>query len=798
MRIPLRSLVASRAFAMTAIATIALAISLAATVFAVVDGVLFKPLPYPSAEQLYRVSGTDGSDAYGPFAAADLEYLQSADARIAITPFSVTRRALRHAERPDVALNAVEVAADFFDVLGQRPLVGGFRPEHFRATSGDEAEPAIVSYLIWRDRLGSTPSAIGQVIGFLDARLLVVGVLPHDFVFPESVARWRPDFFVPLIRSRVNPGDRWSRPWFLFARFDPALSSTEGKAKLDAALMSHSGEYPPRGNQGIGPYTSVVLHPLNDMLGRSERPLFSAAFAGAALLVLLACVSAAGLLTARTVDRQRELSVRASLGATHRHLLWLGLTEVWLLASFGAIAGLLIAQPLLSLALTLLPESLVLLKPPRIDLRVVAFALAAAVATMTSVSAISLRSSVRHALANPLAGIQTAMRVRSWTRTLILSAQSAIGLVLVLAGALVLASFVALRTEDPGIDPNGLAVIEVLIPGLTRAQAPDEWRARHAAILARIQALPGVNGVATAATPLMENSSAGSTFASPPGATRLWVNDVPISGTFFAVTGLAVLDGRLPTPDEIDAGRAVAVVSDRTARAYWPGRRAVGETLQSRSLKLSLQVVAVVEEARFSSQAETTMGELYLPAAVTSRGTPLYFVKTARTAETLAREVALAINHDVQGVVVRRAQSFDDALASSVKLQRFRGVLFAVVAGVGLVLFAVGIGGLVAMGVARRVREIGIRATLGAGRSVISRMIVLDHLRPVIAGSVLGLVASWWTTKLLSGFLYGFTPHDPFIWAAASALLLMVAMLSAWVPARRASAVDPAVILRVD
>jgi ABC-type antimicrobial peptide transport system permease subunit len=285
----------------------------------------------------------------------------------------------------------------------------------------------------------------------------------------------------------------------------------------------------------------------------------------------------------------------------------------------------------------------------------------------------------------------------------------------------------------------------------------------------------------------------GSSFKLPGGARRHMANDIAISPGFFEVAGLQLLDGRLPTTEEIETGRPVAVVGALTADAYWPGGRAVGQVLESR--QGSVAVIGVVEDARLGSQDDDRMGEIYLARPGQRYA---YFLKTAGDPEDVARDVALALRTDVPEVLVRRAESLDAALSKSVRLHRFRMVLFALAGGAALLLVAVGVAGLVATSVVRRMREIGIRAALGARRRQLVSMIVLDHLRPSIAGVLLGGLASWWASGLLRSFLYGIEAHEPLVWAAAIATLLMVSAIAAWLPARRASAVDPIVVLRAE
>jgi hypothetical protein len=315
-------------------------------------------------------------------------------------------------------------------------------------------------------------------------------------------------------------------------------------------------------------------------------------------------------------------------------------------------------------------------------------------------------------------------------------------------------------------------------------------------VIARLRQAPRISAVATLGVPLLENMFGGSMFESPPGARPHYANDVPVSGPFFDVARLTLLDGRLLTEAEIEGGQPLAVVSELTARAFWPERRAVGEVLIGKTQTVT--VVGVVEEARFGAQDDTRAGEIYLPGSLSNTSWKVYLLRTGGDPDVVVREAALLLHRDVAGVLVRRAESFESALWNSVRLHRFRTVVFGVSAAAGLLLVAVGIGGLVATGVARRVREIGIRHALGASRPQLVRMLVVDYLRPSLAGVALGLLASWWTTRLLDAFLYRIDAHNPAVWAAAALGLLLVAASAAWIPARRASAVDPMVVLKAD
>jgi hypothetical protein len=296
--------------------------------------------------------------------------------------------------------------------------------------------------------------------------------------------------------------------------------------------------------------------------------------------------------------------------------------------------------------------------------------------------------------------------------------------------------------------------------------------------------------------PLLENMVGGSQFAPPTGANRFLAIDVPVAGAFFETVRLRLLQGRLLTETEITSGRPLAVVSELTAREYWPGGSAVGQTLTGDDH--SVTIVGVVAEARFTAQDETRQGEIYLPASLSRRNWTVYLLRTTGDPDTVSRDAALAVTRDVPDVLVRRAESLDTALRKSVRLHDFRTLLFAVPASLGLFLLAVGILGLVAMGVARRVREIGIRSALGAQRRQLVAMVVVDHLRPAALGAGAGLLLSWWTTRLLSGFLYRIDAHEPIVWLVATLGLLSVSIIAAWIPAHRAATVDAMTVLKAD
>jgi putative ABC transport system permease protein len=808
MRLAIRSLFRSPAYAATSIGTIALTIALGATVFAIVDGVLFKPLPYRDPHQVFYVVGSS-REASSPTAALswrDVTYLREADPRIQVTAFAAGL-ALTHPDRPDITVWTAAVPRNFFDVLGQQPLVGGFAESDFGRTFGPaDVRAAIVSHAFWQQRLGGDPAAVGRTVDMMERRFLIAGILPRDFVFPSYDGRRRPDFLLATSAAQENQTDRWARAVPGIARIPDGMSRDEATAKLSAALAARASEYTalPQEMQP-GPYIAVEMEPINEIAGANERRFFRAAFAGAALIVLLGAINVAGLFGAKSRDREREIAIRSALGAGRRQLVGVLISEALLIAIFGGIAGVLIAGPALMALLTVLPDTMLLLKPARIDWRVLIFAFVGAVIPLVLFASLPAAAAISRAPAHRLAGATTTTpRERRWGRQTLLVAESAIGILLLLAGSLTLASFVTFRAEDVGFDSERIAMVEMAVVGRPPAQ---ERAALHARAVARIRQVPGIVDVAYVLAPLFENLYAGSTFTSPAGSRPVMASAIGVSASFFDVAGLSLVDGRYLSRAEIESRQPVVVVSEGTARAFWPGRRAVGQVLESRSTA-GVTVVGVVEEAKFGSQAEDQRGfggttEIYLPegfapgyrAAQSARW--MVLAKTANP-DAAVSDLRLILRRDVPGVAVRRAESLDSAVAKSVRLYGFRTLVFSIAGGAGLLILLVGVIGVVASGVARRVREIGIRSALGAEQSVLTSMIVLEHLRPVMLGVAAGLLLAWWSTRLLSAFLYQIDPHEPIVWATAAMMLMVAAAAAAWIPARRASAVDPVTVLRAD
>ena len=781
LRLTLRMLWRAPWFTLACLGTVALSIALASTVFAIVDGVLFKPLPFPDADRLAllarviedprrREQMREGTGRVGaPFTAADLDAWRQADPRLAISAFVINfgiGPVAGEGVTPDTTWAAF-VDRAFFDVLGTRPLAGGFSEADFRRpfeVGKLSAHPAIISYRLWR-RVQPQGGWPRELLRVGDGTIQVVGVLPPDFVFPSAFARTTPDVLLPMIVT----ADLRSLQGIVRSPADEPLSAASDRLR------------------------GAVLERVEDALGLRERPSFRMIFGAVIVVVVLASLNVAALLAARGRDRASELSVRAALGASSARLVQLMMLEALTLALIGATIGVLAARPLLRLTLALLPSGYLLLKPPAIDLRVAAFAILSATATLMTFAA---WPAVRVARSSVFTGVReqgsTPSSARFWRR-LALTGQSALGILVVLAGTVLVAGFARLWHEEVGFDRERTALVDVSARGI---QDPARRAAALDGALRIAREVRGVEQVSALGGPFLRNAIAGSTFTPPPGAEDVIVQDVPVSSGFFEIAGIRLLSGRFPGADEIDGARPVAVISDGVARTFWPDREPLGQTLSRRDG--SVVVVGVVADIRVVGLEERQKtAEIYFPLGLTqARRDRVLWIRTADDGDEVARRVAAAIVRERQDLIVTRAESVNTALSATVKAREFQSLLFGVFAAATITLLAVGMFGIVAMHTTARRREIGVRMALGASGRAVRRMVLLDNILPVLAGVSLGGGTAWWTMGLLAGLVYGAALYDLRVWAAAASFVLVTAALAAWLPALRASRVDPQSVLR--
>jgi len=781
-----RSLRSSPWYTVTTVAVIGLTVALAATVFATVDGVLFRPLPIESPERLFIALGVDASGRRGSLSQTDADYLARASPSIAA---SSVGRALRLTalDHPELTIWAREVSSNFFDVIGERVAVGGFSKEDYEGPTSTNAPRAALVSSTLSDRLfGGGISPIGRTVDTLGLRLRFVGLLPENFVFPAA-SNYPTDVVLPLVSPPKGAQAQERNLTELLVRLRGTISVYEAHSRLDAAIREAQAVAAVKADKQ---YSSLDLKQVSAMLGRDSRSTFVTASLVASVLVLLGAINVGALGASRARDRERSLWIRAALGASGPELILLQLSEVLLLGLSGAATGLAFAPWILATVVDLLPPDLAVLKPPVIDHRVMTFAFLVAVLPLISVAVIPSAGGARRARLTGGYRTSSPNRHRGWRGGALLALESALGFVLIVSASLVVGGFVLLHGEQMGFTVDHLVLIDVRSPTSVAAQAADDLdRAER-----RLRAMPEVAGVARIQSFVLEGVLPSSHFVPPDTGHALHVGDMPISGGFFDITGLRLRQGRLAGPDELDAGAPVAVVSERVANAYWPGQSAVGQVLHTATDATT--VIGVVNDAKWASQSQgDEFGQIYIPGGRVGANHAVFLLDTAGEPRRVAEEARVSLRLDVPDILIKRAEAMSSAVSGSIRFERLVTVLFVAMGTAALVIVAIGAAGLAAVAVARRNREVAIRMTLGSTPARIVRLVVWGQVRSVLIGMAAGGIVAWWVTMLMRALVYKFAAHDARMWAVAAGLIVSATAVAAWVPGRRAGATDPSTLL---
>jgi predicted permease len=755
--------------------------ALLTTVFAVVDGVLFKPLGYPSEHQLFAVDLRATPRNYRQSVAGhDLEAWTRAMPGVRLTGFSPG--------------SAARVQQNFFDVFGVRPSLGGFAVEDYEV-----ARPAIAPYILMHDvftkGFGADPGVIGRVVITDPAAgtgFRIVGVMPAGFQFPADVPI---KYITPMVEA---PGVGVSLSNVVARVSDEAIAE-ELELRVRTLVTATNADRPGTGSWNH-PIERVAVVPLGDALGAGVRPLFTSLLVAAALLVLIGGLNASSLLASRVVDRHREFAVRRALGAGARDIGTLLVTEAGLLLGIGAVAGLVLSVPVLSAVSSLVPERTALFREAAVDWRVVLFSGSMTVGLALLVSIWPFVIAGRLAV-GPGADRSDLGAGRSTGMRLVITSQVTIAFVLAVGGALLVGSLLSVYAKVPALTTDDVLMVELRFSGMPErvAREAPERGERVEALVERIRAVPGVDSASLTAYHVLIRAYEISRFVPP---RQLEGRSTPaiehaVSSGFYRTIAPHLVEGRLPTDEEDRAAAPVVVVSERLARAYWPDSSAVGKTVEnfqdgSDSSRMTFTIVGVVKDIPWALWDEEPTATYYGPYRLLARQTTsTLLVKSRRHDSQFAGEIRRAITEADPMVVIERAMPLEAAFTDSVRPRRFRAWLFGSFATAALVVVGLGIFGQLAMTTARRTREVGLRMALGATPGGIAGLIVREQLWPVLAGLVCGGILASWATRFVIAYLYEVTATDLRVWFAATILITLTAIAGTLVPSLRASRVNP-------
>ena len=804
LRYGLRTLVKNPGFAAVAVITLALGIGANTAIFSVVNAVLLMPLPFPDAGRLVSVYERTQGGSYNVLSAPN--YLAWRDHAEAFENLAVyTTKSYNLAGATEVEhISGQPVTANLFPLLGVHPIRG----RTFDAKEDLPGGPKVVvlSYEFWQKHYGGAPGAIGAVLKLDGDSYTILGVMPRAFQIPQTAG----EFWVPLQLNPLDPNSSARGLHWLFglARLKPGMTVAKTESQ-ENRLAEQLGRDYPQTDAGYG----LQLVPLLDDVVGQVKPVLLILLASVGLVLLIACANVANLLLARATGRQREMALRAVLGARRVRMIRQLLTESVLLAIFGGTLGLILAFDAVRVLASLAPVGTV----PRVetigvDNRVLLFTLIITLVTGVAFGLIpalqASKSSLNDALKEAGRGNDSGRRRRTLRGALVVS-EVAVALMLLVGAGLMVVSFKRLTEVNPGFDPHNVLSMRVSLPAAkVSAEQLDSFRR---ALVEKTAALPGVRSVAlTRNLPLSGTDP--SLFFTIPGRPPVAAGQEPIararfvSPGFFHTMNIPVGKGRDFTAQDGVGSLGVVIISETMARQYWPGEDPIGKQIKPGYPASSLicTVVGVAGDVRQFINIQEPPVAYYPYPQIPASYVPLlesYFTLTLRTAASpgsLAGAVRHAIHDFDPDLPVYEVHTMEGLLRDSAAASRFQMVLFGVFAGVGLLLAAVGIYGVISYSVTQRTREIGIRMALGAERGEVLKLVVSDGMRLALAGATLGTAGALALSRFLSGLLYGVEATDPATFAVVFVSLTAVALAACYLPARRATKVDPMVALRYE
>jgi putative ABC transport system permease protein len=810
LRYSLRVIAKSPSFIAVAIVALALGIGANTAIFSVVDAVLFRALPYRDAGRLVwatnfvREQGQNlvFADEYAGWRAQNHVFegiaAYSASAEYTLTGAGSPER-----------LRGGKVTASFLDVLGMTPQLGrNFLAEEDRP-GGPKA--VLLSDAIWRADFGADPGVIGRVVAFDDSPYTVVGVLPRDFEFLDNNPA---DMLVPfqLADSSIQASNGQVmvriQPLSVVARLRPEATVAGTVTELNTINKRVLANLP--GNvKGLGDGEAQVFT-LHDHEIGNVRPALLVLLGAVGFVLLIACANVANLQLARAAAREKEVAIRGALGAGRWRLARLLLTESSAVALAGGVAGLLLAAWIIRLIHRFAPANVPHLQGARLDLRMLLFTLAVSLLTGILFGLAPVLAAFRVSLNDTLkeTGAQggTGTGTRRAQRVLMV-VEIALSFVLFIGAGLLVKSFRQLTAIQPGFDPQGVLTARVALP-LDQYQAIDRQRTFFQQLVERLQALPGVASAgATASIPLRGNAMISTVDIEGQPPTDFSMSNVPtarmnaVTPGYFAALRVPLIEGRLL--DDRDGANApyTVVVNRAFVRRYFAKEDPIGKRFEAglgpaNGGPQMWTIVGVIGDTKQRGLAGDIMPEATASALQWPRYTMTLVLRTSVDPLSLVSAVRKQVSDLDKNLPLYGVQTMDDVLSAEVASQRFNAGALAGFAGLAVLLAAVGIYGVMAYAVSQRTHEIGVRIALGAERQNVLRMVLNQGLRLALIGVGLGLAASFALTRLMSSLLFGVRPSDPETFIVVTAALVAVALAACWIPARRATRVDPVIALR--
>jgi predicted permease len=814
-----RSVKRSPWYAFTVIGVLTAGIALTTVTFAVVDGVLFQPLPYSRPDELYLIradTSTDPQESPSPVSWAEIATWRAALPDMTIGVAGAHARRVEQAAARDYY--AVDVDDRFLEVLGVRPLIGEFSSSENQAgprRPGDREYLHTISERHWRSLYASDLSIVGRPVAVGEregVRTLtrIVSVLPSGFLFPTIANQEQPDVFTLFGQpDEVRySSSRQARALRAIVRVPDLSHLPRVQARLlgatrQLALQARPATLPGRSVEQAPPFDQVTLVRLGDWVGRNERPAFLLAFSSAGILLLMTCLNVAALTVAKATERQGEMALRQALGASGAVIVKDQLAELGLLVTPACVLALFLSRPLLESTVDLLPPSLTLLKTPTVDTRVIAAAMASGLFSLLLVGLWPTRVLRGVDLTQTLGRASRSVWFRTYKAPWLLGVQTAAGFVMLMAAGLTGASLVATWTQDTGYDPGNLVMIEAYAAFYADTRDSSNQLVETRRLLSVV---PGVTDVAVASIQPFFQSAVRRPYTNwipLRGVNELRdVSSRMVSANYFQLMGLELVEGRWPDAAEWERDGPVALVSESTAALWWPQGSALGQALvmtsdRQRAATTPKVVVGVVRDARYSSLDLAPIRDVYVPSPIQPQTYGVfYLVRTGRSVHEVMPGLLQALS--VNRLRTAQALSVTDALLKSVRHRALPAWLFGLLGATSLLVLGTGILGVIAMSVSHRTHEMGVRLALGSTEGRLVRLLLAEHLRPVVTGLIAGAIVAFWAVGLLEAQLFGVTARDVWVWVSVSLTILATAGVGALAPAMHAATNNPMQLFRSD